>query len=517
VVVLKKFFVLLTAVFVVLLAFNAAYARDAGKVTLRTPRTLPSLDWEQTTMTDHMKVWHQMFEGLYGMDEANNGYYNELAKDVKISDNQLTYTIKLVEGVTFQNGEPLKASDVVFSYNRARKNSRFNYLTSMIKDVKAIDDGTVEIELNEPYSPIAHTFFCIKISSEKEITSQGNKYGSVPHKAGTGPYYVTEYDVASGVKLAAYDGYWRGAPAIKNVDYVVIEEASSAVIAFKNNELDYFDNVPLSDWEFLQEGTGGHNKLIKGNNILFMGINYLSPVNDNILANAKLREAIFYAVNRGDINIAVSDGKGVEANQYMPGDYVPTSPSPSEYETYDYNVAKAKTLLAEAGFPDGVDVGTITTYGAPTGYNAITAQVIQANLSEIGITAQVEVAEAAVITPRLYAQDYNICVFSDFGNFDFNNIRQQVHSESTGMYVVRFKDDKSPFNWKRIEELVDLGVSTSDIQKRLGYYTELWKIVMDTATILPVHHMPVGVVWAADLEIGDPVPTYYKVRNFKWK
>jgi peptide/nickel transport system substrate-binding protein len=464
-----------------------------------------------------MKIWHQMFEGLYGMDEANGGYYKELAKDVKISNDQLTYTITLLDGVTFQNGEPMKASDVVFSYNRARKNSRFNYLTSMIADVKATGDFTVEIKLNKPYSPIAHTFFCIKIASEKEVTAQGDKYGSVPHKAGTGAYYVTEYDVASGVKLAAYEGYWRGAPSIKKLDYVVIEDASATVIAFKNKEIDYFDNVPLSDWEFLQEGTEGHNKLIKGNNILFLAINYLSPANNNILANQKVREAIFYAVNKRDINLAVSDGKGVEATQYMPSEYVPTSPAPSEFKTYDYNVDKAKALLAEAGYPDGVDVGVLTTYGAPNGYNATMAQVIQANLSEVGINAQVEVAESAVITPRLYAQDYDICVFSDFGNYDFNNIRQQVHSESTGMYVVRFKDEKSQFDWKRIEELVDLGVSTADTQKRLGYYTELWRIVMDTATILPGHHMPVGIVWSPQLEIGDPVPTYYKVRNFSWK
>ncbi len=513
---MKKLFVL-WAVLVVFLACGAASAADPAKVTIRTPRTLPSLDWEQTTTTDHMKIWHQMFEGLYGMDEAHGGYYNELAKEVKLSDDQMVYEIKLVEGVKFQNGEPLKASDVVFSYNRARKNSRFNYLTSMIEDVKALDDNTVQIKLNKPYSPIAHTFFCIKIASEKEITAQGNKYGSVPHKAGTGPYYPVRYDVASGVNLEAFDGYWRGAPAIKKLDYVVIEDASAAVIAFKNREIDYFDNVPLSDWEFLQEGTDGHNKLIKGNNIVFMGINYLSPVNNNVLGNQKVREAIMYAINKKDINIGVSDGKGVEAQQYMPSEYVPTSPAPSEFKTYDYDLEKAKALLAEAGYPDGVDVGTITTYGAPTAYNAVTAQVIQANLSEIGIKAGVEVAESAVITPRLYAQDYNICVFSDFGNFDFNNIRQQVHSESKGMYVVRFKDEKSPFDWKRIEELVDLGAGTSDLQKRLGYYTELWKIVADTATILPCHHMPVGIVWAPKLEIGDAVPTYYKVRNFSWK
>ena len=103
---------------------------------------------------------------------------------------------------------------MVFSYKRAMKNPRFNYLTSPIADVAAVNDGTVKITLNKPYSPIAHTFFSVKIMSEKEVTSQGAKFGTIPHKAGTGPYYVTSYNIASGVKLEGFKGYWRGAPAI---------------------------------------------------------------------------------------------------------------------------------------------------------------------------------------------------------------------------------------------------------------------------------------------------------------
>jgi peptide/nickel transport system substrate-binding protein len=504
-------------VFAIVSVSCTAFAASSDKtLVLRTERAVPSLDWEQTTNTSNMKVWHQMFEGLYGMDEANNGYYNELAKDVKISEDQMTYTITLIDGVTFQNGDPLKASDVVFSYNRARKNSRFNYLTSMIDGVTSADDKTVVFKLNKPYSPIAHTFFCIKIASEREVTEQGDKYGTIPHKAGTGAYYVDEFDVATGMKMKAYDGYWRGAPEIKNVQYVVIDDLSAAVIAFKNNEIGYFEDVPQSEWEFLSEASGKNNALIKGNNILFAAINYLSPVNNKILANPLVREAIFYAVNKHDINLAVSDGRGVEATQYMPSDYVATSPV-SGFKTYDYSVEKSKELLKEAGYPDGVDVGTILTYGATSASKAILAQVLQANLAEVGITAQVSVMEAAVVTPRLYAQDYDICVFSDYGNYDYNNIRQQVHSESTGMYVVRYKDPASPFNWQRIEELVDAGVNTADVEKRREYYTELWSMVMDTATILPCLHDPVGVVWSKDLDVGKPVPTYYKVRTFKWK
>ena len=178
--------------------------------------------WEQSTST--VKVWHQMYEGLYGMDEASNGYYKELAKDVSLSDDLKEYTITLLDGVKFQNGEDLKASDIVFTYERAMQNPRFNYVTNMIDTIVAEGDDTVKITLKEPFSAIDHTFFTIKIVSEKEVTDQGEKFGTIPNKAGTGPYYATEYEIASGLKLDAFEDYWRGAPNIKHIEYRVISD-----------------------------------------------------------------------------------------------------------------------------------------------------------------------------------------------------------------------------------------------------------------------------------------------------
>ncbi len=489
----------------------SAWAQDK-LVKFRMVASLTSLDWEQTTNTRDMKVWHQMFEGLYGMDEAKNGYYLELAKKADLSKNGLVYTITLQSGVKFQNGDPLKASDVVFSYKRAMKNPRFNYLTSPIADVAAVNDGTVKITLNKPYAPIAHTFFSVKIMSEKEVTGQGAKFGTIPHKAGTGAYYVTNYNIASGAKLEGFKGYWRGAPAISNVEYIVIPDDTSALIAYQNHELDYFEDVPLSAWKELSQTAGENAKLIKGNNIMFMAVNYLSPKKE--LANLKVRQAIFYAINKHDINLAVCDGFGAEATQYMPSEYVATSPV-NGFQTYPFNPELSKKLLTEAGYPKGLDVGTILTYGASTSNNAKMAQVLQANLANVGITAGVKVMEASIVTPKLYTQDYDICIFADSMNYDFNNIRQQVHSESKGMYVVKYQG--GPFNWQQMEKLVDLGASTADTAKRRGYYTELWSLVMDTATILPCLHRPVGIVWSKNLAIGQPVPTYYKIRTFAMK
>ena len=440
---------------------------------LRITGSLTSLDWTKTVNIRDMKVWHQIFEGLYGMDEANNGYYKELADQVDISDDKKTYTITLRSGVTFQNGDLLKASDVVFSYQYAMDNPGLNYLTNPIESVEAVDDSTVRFTLKAPHSPITHTFFSIKIMSEREVKEQGDKFGTIPNMAGTGPYYATEYDIATGVKLKAYDGYWGGSPSIKDVEYIVISDDAAAVIAYENGELDYYEEAPINEWDSLSQAAGESSAMLKGNNILF-----------------------------------------VEATQYMPSEYVPTSPKDG-FKVYDYDPELAKKLLAEAGYPDGVDVGTILTYGASTSRNAKTAQVLQANLADVGITASVSVMEMANVMPKLYAQEYDICIYGDASNYDYDNIRQQVHSESVGLYVVKYKD--GPFDWQRLEELVALGASTTNTDERVKYYTELWSIVMDTATILPVLHYPTAIVWASDLDVGAPVPMYYKIRTFKWK
>lgn len=528
----KKIAVLLSLIMAMALVLSACGSSsdpgsdDPGERVLkvRKKNAMMSTDWEQTTESEDMQIaWVQMFEGLYGINEAQGGYVNLLADKVEISEDQLHYTVTLVDA-TFQNGDPLKASDVVFSYNKAMENPRFNYVTSMIDKVEVVDDKTVQFDLKYPYSPIAHTFFSIKISSEREVTEAGDSFGTGPNTAGTGPYMVTDFNMASSIKLKAYENYWRGTPNIKNVEYVVINEDSAAVIAYENNEIDYLHDAPTAEWDVLAAAAGENCAMVMGNNVRCISINWESKANDGILSNELVRKAICYAIDKEGLNLAVVGGKGVIAQEYMPSDYVATSPKASDggFELYEYNPEKAKELLSQAGLTQeqlaaGVDVGTILTYGAQTGQNAKIAQVIQANLSEVGLSCGVEVLDIAIASPRMHSYDYDMAIFADSGNYDYNNIRQQVHSESVGMAVIRYKCDGSPFDGERIEELIDKGVTTSDVAERVGYYTELWKIVQDSATLFPLFHAPVGICWSADVNPGDICPTYYHLYSLSWK
>lgn len=536
---MKKFLALLLSCLMLVSVMTACGEKapvdgDEGTekvLNMRLAKGLLATDWAATTNTSDMQItWVQVFEGLYGMDEANGGYYELLADDIQVSPDGKEYTITLIDA-KFQNGETLKASDVVFSYGIAKENARFNYVTSFINNIEAKDDKTVVMTLDYPYSAIAHTFWSIKIYSQKEYEAAGDKFGTEPHKAGTGPYYIDEYDVSTGVTLKAFEDYHGGKAAIDTVNYKVITENAAAVIAFENGELDYFTDVPLSDWANIAAAAGEDDcDLAKGNNIRFMSINYLSETNNNILGNEKVREAIFCAINKDAVVKVATSGYGQVAYEYMPSDYVATSPKVSDgkFATYDYDAEKVKSLLKEAGFSDaeieaGINIGTILTYGEQTADKGKAQIVIQDNLKACGLIAEVECAEAANVTPRMYAQEYDIAIFADSGNYDYNNIRQQVHSESTGMYIVDFaakgasaEGKTSPFNWQRLEELVDMGVATADTAERYEIYTELWSIVMDTKTILPLYHQATGIAWSDRINVETINPTYYHLVDFSW-
>lgn len=303
----------------------------------------------------------------------------------------MTYTITL-QDAKFQNGDELKASDVVFSYESAMQNSRFNYVTSFINKVEAQDDKTVVITLDYPYSAISHTFWTVKIFSQREYeetVASGVEFGTKPHTAGTGPYIIKEFD-AEGVSLVAFEDYWGGAPAIKNIRYRTITEDAAALIAFENNELDYFKDVPTTDWESVVKTAGeDHSAMVKANDIQWLAVNYLSPTNNNILGNAKVREAIAWAINKQDLIQVCTSGLGYPAYEYMPHEYVATSPNYQDgtFNTYDHDLDKAHQCLLDAGFTEdeiaaGIDVGTILTYGSDTAHKGKACVVIQSNLAE---------------------------------------------------------------------------------------------------------------------------------------
>ena len=269
---------------------------EHSSITLRNYMALPTTDPADTNETGVLTVNEQIYEGLYALNEAEGGYDKLLAKEVEISDDGTIYDITLQDGVKFHNGETMTSADVVFSYEHFMANSKYNTYTNMIVDVEAVDDTHVRITLDRPYSPILHTFYKVKILSQKEVESQGDEFGTVANLAGTGPYSwdLDAYKPTTSWTLNAFEDYWQGAPSIKTINYVVIEDDAAAVIALENGEIDWM-TVPLANWDDIKNSGKFATDERQSNEIFFLSINWEAS---DILANDKVREAIAYLSDR---------------------------------------------------------------------------------------------------------------------------------------------------------------------------------------------------------------------------
>lgn len=486
---------------------NQKNSSESGAITLRNYMALPTTDPADTNETGVLTVNEQVYEGLYTLDESVGGYEKLLAKDVQISDDGTVYDITLQEGVKFHNGETMTADDVVFSYEHFMANSKYNTYTNMIKSVEAIDETHVRITLDRAYSPILHTFYKVKILSQKEVTEQGEEFGTIANLAGTGPYSwdADSYKPNTGWTLNAFEDYWQGAPSIKKINYVVIEDDAAAVIALQNGEIDWM-SVPLASWDEVKNSGDFETDEMQSNELFFCSINW---EHSEVLANDLVRQAIAYAMNRDAMNQIVCEGLGTVTDFYINPNYAEAAPTECSVK-YPHDVDKAKELLAQAGYPNGVDIGEIVV---ASGRNEQYATVLQENLAEAGITAKLTALEYGAAVDRSAIQDFDIYVAYDCGNYDFNNFRQQAHSESVGIMTISFVGDK--FDYKHFEELFAEGEKLTDEAERKAVYTELYNEVMETYCQLPMVVPPVCCAWNPDLNVVS-VPTYYRVADWSW-
>ena len=158
--------------------------------------------------------------------------------------------------------------------------------------------------------------------------------------------------------------------------------------------------------------------MAKANDITFLGINYKSKSNNSILANDKVREAIFTQLIRKILFSRQLSGLGTVAYEYMVPENVATSPKASdgEFATFDYDAEKYHQCLLDAGFTEdeiakGINVGTILTYPSDNSPKGKAAVVIQDALKQNGMIANIEIREAAACSDDLYGQNYDLCIF----------------------------------------------------------------------------------------------------------
>lgn len=467
-----------------------------------------SLDPAIVTDGESFKVTQNLFETLLNFGEQDTTIHPGLAKEWQVSDDGLTYTFQLQEGVKFHDGTDFNAEAVVKNINRWKGGTEedFYYFNSMFKaegadviaDVKADGDYTVVFTLSRPQAPFLKNLAMspFGIASPTAFEAAGDKFGDNP--VGTGPFKFTEWKRNDSITIEKNADYWQqGLPKLDKVIFRSIPDNSARLNALTAGDIDLADGINPSDGKTV-EGNADLQLIERPSmNIGYLGLTNTRPPFDNKL----VRQAVNYAINKQAIVDAFFEGRAQVAANPMP---VSISGYNEAIEPYPYDPEKAKSLLAEAGY-DGKEI-ELWAMPVPRPYmpdGAKVAEVIQKNLEDVGIKSKIVTFEWATYLEKAKNGEADAFMLGWTGdNGDADNF----------IYTLLDKDNIGSNNYAyysndEVHDLLIKAQSETDENVRNDLYKKAQEIIHEDAPWVPLAHSTPLLAAKAGVKGFLPHPT----------
>ncbi|MBU3876222.1 ABC transporter substrate-binding protein [Faecalicatena sp. AGMB00832] len=427
------------------------------------------------------KINTNIYEGLVQYAAKTTEIEPCLAESWDISEDGLTYTFHLREGVKFHDGTDFNAEAVKYNFDRqlpgkATEDMPYaGFVFAPVKDVVADDEYTVTIHLNEAQTPFLANLAMIQgspIVSPKALEENNGNVTKSP--CGTGPYKFVSWDTEQSVILERNDEYWGEPAKMKNVIFKIIKDNSARVIALNNGEADIIDGIDATVVDQIKEA---------GNTVQTdeaMMTNYMAfNTTDGAFKDKEARRAICAAINVPEMVETLYQGYDVPATTFLPTS-LPGYDESIKPAEYDPEAAKAK--LGELG----VTNIHIITYSNPRPYNTVggqkLAEAVQGYLSKVGVECTIDAYDWTTFKTIAQGGDFDL-MFAGWGgdNGDPDNFMNLLATDDPSMNYSHFHSDK-------YNELIAKGVITPVGEERSAIYTECEKIIADEAPILPISH-----------------------------
>ncbi|MBV1759364.1 MAG: ABC transporter substrate-binding protein [Dethiosulfatibacter sp.] len=429
-------------------------------------------------------VFNQVYETIATVDDQGNPT-PALAESWEVSPDALTYTIKLVEDAVFENGETLKASDVVFTYTYARDYPAKNAFYSMVEKVEVIDEFTVKFTLEKPSPLFLGYTQQMPIVNEKFVTEQGGDISKLA--CGTGPYTIVTYDPAVKVMLTANENYRLGTAAIKDVELRYVSDGSSAVVALESGEIHFMSVPPIMASSFMDKDGYKTQRTLPFYTAVIAMNTKVEPFDNKLI-----RQAFSYAADKQSIITIAYEGYGTEAKlQAYTNSF---GVDLSDVQDFSYNPEKAKALLAEAGYPDGMDLTKdfgVKMLTIPGTFHEKVGQVFQNNLADIGVKVELQSTQ----TPDEDVESGNFGIMNQGATYRVDFSYNECNYGTVGIGGNNYSQMSIPY----VDEMFDKGAAESDPAKRQVIYKELIEYLVDYAPGIPVFHKQEIYVWNKDL------------------
>ena len=450
------------------------YARGADSV---------GLDPINVTDGESIRVTHNIFETLFYYDD-NLELQPKLAESYEVSEDGLTFTLKLRQDVTFQDGTAFNADAVVYNFQRwldpehpAHVGGDFTYYAFLfggfkgdeghkVADVKTVDDFTVEFTLKEKIAPFVSYLAIPMLSIGSPTAIEANPEGFGKNPVGTGPFKFDKWEANNTIKISKNENYYGESKAkLDSIIFKVVPDNSARMNQLLTGEIDLAEGINTSDAEQIlaQDGLAVYDR--PSFNMSYMAFN----MEKEPLKDVRVRQAISQAIDKNLLVDSFYDGFAETAKNPMPTSLWGYN---NDIEDYSYDVEAAKQLLADAGYADGFELN-LYAMSNPRPYMAQPlkiAEVIQSNLEQIGIKVNVVSYEWATYLDEGSQGKHDLMlmgwtgVMADPDNFLYPNL----HSSNAKIPASNYAFYQNP----EFDALIEQAREEYDQEKRVALYEQ---------------------------------------------
>ena len=427
-----------------------------------------------------------IYETLFKNDE-NMELTPELATGYRrVSSTK--WRIYLREGVKFHDGTPFNADAVVYSINRVRdpSNSRHNEY-DFIDAIYKSGDYTVTIITKEPYAP---TIASLSDPVVSIVSPEADEEDLDTVAVGTGPFKLVEFEPGMSLSVERNDEYWGGQVKLESATFEYVSDPQTRAYMLEAGDVDIARGIPQAEAEIIDDNPNLNVINKETLRTYFMYVNTEKEPLDNV----KVRQAINYAIDRDQIVETALEGVGGVAAKSVFPSIMPWSAN-DDLEGYPHNQAKALSLLAEAGITDTNGDGWLDYKGSTFELSIKTytkrpelkptAEVIEAQLEDIGVQASVEIRDTSALKAEVAAGDYDLALYAwgvaPTGDPDYF---LSYHFHSTGKYAGWTK-----YSNPEVDRLIEEGRTTFDYDDRWEIYRKAQEQILEDSPEIFVFYL----------------------------
>ena len=491
-------------------ADGAQQAGDAAKPEGNVLRYVMSgepetLDPNMNNYASSSNVLLNLFTGLYQYSADGSGVEPACAESYTVSDDGLTYTFKLKEGLKWSDGSPLTAADFEYSWKRELKQetaSTAAWQLYYIKNgeaynngqceadevgVKAIDDTTLEVVLNNPTPYFVNLTAANNFAPVKKEAVEGAEVWtkSAETYVCNGPFMMGEIKPQEGYTLVKNPNYvFADTVALDGVEMIFIEQAEAALSAYNAGDVDAMSGGSIETQAMTQYD--GSEEL---HSYDLIGTSYYDFNCEKEYMTKEVRKALSMAITRDTINQVAVPSKPKSAYAFVPYG-IPYADETDDFRTKVGNnlvtedVEAAKQLLADAGYPNGEGLPTLQLIITNTKENKDKAQILQALWKEnLGVNVDIVTFESKVYWDEHAAGNFDIAIDGWTGDYPDPNTNLSIFNKSRMEKECRWRSEEA----LRYNDLLEEAATLADNNKRMELFVEMEQILMDEMPVMPVY------------------------------